>query len=400
MYGDAHPRASPELAMSDDKHRDATKLVEGGRRKEWRGRLVNPPVERASTILFDTVAELHAGKARLGEYRYGLQGTATHWALSEALTDLEPGAAGTALFSSGLAAITTALLAVLKSGDELLVTDSVYGPTRKFCDTLLKRYGVSTRYYDPMIGTGIAELIGDKTRAILLESPGTLTMEVQDVPGMCAVARERGIVTLIDNTWATPLLFPALSAGVDISILALTKYVAGHADVLLGSVTTTAEHFDRLQNVAWDLGHAVSPDDAFLGSRGLRTMGIRLKQHEAGALKVAEWLTGQPQVGRMLHPAMPSCPGHEFWKRDFKGSSGLFTFELLGDEAARTRLIDSLELFGIGYSWGGYESLVLPADPIQRVSEPPAKNLVRLHVGLEDPEDLVADLANALRSAA
>ena len=385
--------------MTDDKHRDATKLVKGGRRKEWRGRLVNPPVERTSTILFDSVAELHRGKARLGEYRYGLQGTATHWALSEALTDLEAGAAGTALFSSGLAAITTALLAVLKSGDELLVTDSVYGPTRKFCDTLLKRYGITTRYYDPMIGTGIAALIGEQTRALLLESPGTLTMEVQDVPGMCAIARERGVVTLMDNTWATPLLFPALTAGVDISILALTKYIAGHADILLGSVTATAEHFDRLQSIAWDLGHAVSPDDAFLGSRGLRTMGIRLKQHEAGGLRVAEWLSAQPQVGRMLHPAMQSCPGHEFWKRDFKGSSGLFTFELLGDDAARTRFIDSLKLFGIGYSWGGYESLVLPADPIRRVSEPPAKNLVRLHVGLEDPDDLIADLASALRQS-
>ena len=381
--------------MTDRKHRDATRLVEGGRRKEWRGRLVNPPVERASTILFDSVAELKKGKPRLGEYRYGLQGTATHWALSDALTELEPGAAGTALFSSGLAAITTALLAVLAPGDELLVTDSVYGPTRKFCDTLLKRYGVATRYYDPTVGAGIAELMGPKTRAILLESPGTLTMEVQDVPGICGVARERGIVTLIDNTWATPLLFPALSAGVDISILALTKYIGGHADVLLGSVTATAEHFDRLQTISWDLGHAVSPDDAFLGSRGLRTMGVRLKQHEAGALKIARWLGEQPRVGLILHPALPSCPGHEYWKRDFKGSSGLFTFELIGDDAERTRFIDSLTLFGIGYSWGGYESLVLPADPVRAVSQPPAKNLVRLHIGLEDPDDLIGDLSDA-----
>lgn len=381
--------------MTEGKHRDATRLVEGGRRKEWRGRLVNPPVERASTILFDSVAELKKGKSRLGEYRYGLQGTATHWALSDALTQLEPGAAGTALFSSGLAAITTALLAVLAPGDELLVTDSVYGPTRKFCDTLLKRYGVTTRYYDPTVGVGIAELMGPKTRAILLESPGTLTMEVQDVPGICGVARERGIITLIDNTWATPLLFPALSAGVDISILALTKYVAGHADVLLGSVTATPKHFDRLQTISWDLGHAVSPDDAFLASRGLRTMAVRLKQHEADALKVAHWLGEQPRVGRILHPALPSCPGHEFWQRDFTGSSGLFTFELIGDDAARSRFIDSLKLFGIGYSWGGYESLVLPADPLRTVSQPPAKNLVRLHIGLEDPDDLIADLADA-----
>src|SRR4051812_3513101 len=210
--------------MSDSDKRPRTKVVEGGRRKEWRGRLVNPPIERASTILFDSVAELHEDKPALGVYRYGLQGTATHWALSEALTELEPGAAGTALYPSGLAAITTAILGVLKPGDELLVTDTVYGPTRKFCGTFLKRYGVTTRYYDPLIGAGVVELIGDDTRAILLESPGSLTMEVQDVPAICGIARERGLVTLLDNTWATPLLFPALAAGVDISILAATKY--------------------------------------------------------------------------------------------------------------------------------------------------------------------------------
>src|SRR3954468_12458772 len=201
--------------MTEDKKRPATTLVDGGRRKQWRGRLVNPPIERASTILFDDVAQLKSSKPALGEYRYGLQGTATHWALSEALTLLEPGAAGTALYSSGLAAVTAALTAVLSAGDELLVTDSAYGPTRKYCDTILKRFGVTTTYYDPLIGGGIRELFGDKTRAILLESPGSLTMEVQDVPAICAAASERGIVTLIDNTWATPILFPALVAGVD-----------------------------------------------------------------------------------------------------------------------------------------------------------------------------------------
>lgn len=382
--------------MSKDKQRQATRLVEGGRRPEWRGPLVNPPVERASTILFDSVAELRGSKPGLGKYRYGLQGTATHWALSDALTQLEPGAAGTVLYSSGLAAITTALLVVLSPGDEILVTDAAYGPTRRFCDTFLKRYGVATRYYDPMIGAGIAEQFGDKTRAILLESPGSLTMEVQDVPGICAAARERGIVTLLDNTWATPLLFPALEHGVDISILAATKYVGGHADVLLGATTATAGHFEKIERTSWDLGHCVSPDDAWLGSRGLRTMGVRLKQHEQGALAVAQWLKGQPQVGRMLHPAFPDCPGHETWKRDFKGSSGLFSFELRGDGPARDAFVDSLELFGIGYSWGGYESLVLPVDPVRTASEPPAQNLVRLHIGLEDPDDLIEDLAQAL----
>jgi cystathionine beta-lyase len=383
--------------MTEGEKGKATRLVHGGRRKEWRGRLVNPPIERASTILFDSAEELRSTKGALGTYRYGLQGTATHWALAEALTELEPGAAGTILYSSGLAAITAPLLALVSPGDELLVPDSVYGPTRKFCDTILKRFGVSTRYYDPLVGTGIAELIGGKTLAIMLESPGSHTIEVQDVPGICAVAKERGIATLLDNTWATPLLFPAIAAGVDIAILAATKYVGGHADVMLGSVTATDEYFERIQQTSWDLGHSVSPDDAWLGSRGLRTMGVRLKQHEQGALKVAEWLKDQPQVGRMLHPAFPDCPGHEYFKRDFKGSSGLFSFELKGaDLATRSAFVDSLELFAIGFSWGGYESIAIPVDPHRTVGQPPAGNLVRLHIGLEDPDDLIADLATAL----
>lgn len=383
--------------MTKRERKESTKLVEGGRRKEWRGRLVNPPIERASTILFDRVDELDSGVPRLGEYRYGLQGTATHWALSEALTELEPGAAGTALFSSGLAAITTSILSILSPGDELLVTDSVYGPTRRFCDTILKRLGISTRYYEPLVGEGIAELIGDATRAILLESPGSHTMEVQDVPAICAVARDRGIPTLIDNTWATPLFFPAIAAGVDVTILAATKYVGGHADVMLGTATANPKYFPKLQRTAWDLGHAVSPDDAWLGSRGLRTMAVRLRQHEQSALKIARWLSDQPGVGRVLHPALTDCPGHDFWRRDFKGSSGLFSFELMGaDYAARAAFVERLELFGIGFSWGGYESLALPVEPKRTVSEPPAGNLIRLHIGLEDPDDLIADLDESL----
>jgi cystathionine beta-lyase len=375
----------------------ATRLVHGGRRKEWRGRLVNPPVERASTILFDSVAEMHASKAGLGSYRYGLQGTATQWALAEALTELEPGAAGTMLYGSGLAAITGPLLAIVSPGDELLVPDNVYGPTRKFCETILGKFGVSTHYYDPLIGTGIANLVGKKTRAILLESPGSLTMEVQDVPGICEIARARGIVTLLDNTWATPLLFPAMAAGVDISILAATKYVGGHADVMLGSATATAEYFERIEHLGWDLGYNVSPDDAWLGSRGLRTMAVRLKQHQESALKVADWLKTQPQVGRVLHPALPDCPGHEYWKRDFHGASGLISFELKGaDLAARSAFVEALELFGIGYSWGGFESIAIPVEPVRTVGRPPAPNLVRLHIGLEDADDLIADLGAAL----
>lgn len=370
-----------------------TQLVQGGRRKAWRGRLVNPPVERASTLLFDNSADMESGRPALGEYRYGLQGTATHWALSEALTALEPGAAGTALFSSGLAAITTALLTLLNPGDELLAPDNVYGPTRKFCGTILKRLGVQTRYYDPL---SLPE-IGAKTRVILVESPGSLTMEVQDVPAIAAMARQRGIVTLIDNSWATPLLFPAIAAGVDVAMLAATKYVAGHADLLLGTLTATANHFDRLQASAWDLGHAVSPDDAWLASRGLRTMALRLKQHEQGALKVASWLKGQPEVGLVLHPALPDCPGHDIWKRDFKGASGLFSFELKQGDPAK--LVDRLELFGIGYSWGGFESLAMVAKPYRTVSAPPVSKLVRIHIGLEDPDDLIADLASALKAS-
>jgi cysteine-S-conjugate beta-lyase len=383
--------------MEDSKHRVRTKLVGGGRRREWRGHLVNPPVERASTILFDSVAELEGGRPGLGTYRYGLQGTATQWALAEALTKLEPGAEGTALFSSGLAAITTTLLAILAPGDELLLPDSVYGPTRKFSESLLRRYSVSSRYYDPLIGTGIAEFIGEKTRAILLESPGSLTMEVQDVPGICTVARERGIATVLDNTWATPLFFPALSSGIDISIVAATKYIGGHADVMLGAATATSQYYEALQDVAWSLGQSISPDDAWLCSRGLRTMAIRLKQHEEGALKVADWLKSQERVGRVLHPALPDCPGHEFWKRDFSGSSGLFSFELkCAGELERSQFIDRLELFGIGYSWGGFESLAIPADPYRTITNAPAANLVRLHIGLEDPDDLIADLASSL----
>ena len=386
--------------MSKRKHGQSTTLVESGRRKEWRGRLVNVPVERASTVLFDSVDEIHGSRPALGSYRYGLQGTATHWALSEALTSLEPGAAGTVLYPTGLAAITTPLLTLLSPGDELLVPDNVYGPTRKFCETILKRLRIATRYYDPLTGADIVDLIGESTRVILLESPGSLTMEVQDVPAICAVARERGIATLLDNTWATPLFFPALAAGVDISALAATKYVGGHADVMLGTATTTGEHYQRLQTATWDMGFAVSPDDAWLGSRGLRTMAVRLKQHEASALKVAEWLKARADVGLVLHPALPDCPGHDVWTRDFKGSSGLFSFELKGaDKAVRAKFVDSLSLFGIGYSWGGYESLALPVDPVRTVTKAPAPNLVRLHIGLEDADDLIADLESAFDQA-
>jgi cystathionine beta-lyase len=278
--------------------------------------------------------------------------------------------------------------------------DSVYGPTRKLCESTLRRFGIAIRYYDPLIGAGIAEQLSQNTRAIFLESPGSLTMEVQDVPAIIDVAKARGIVTLLDNTWATPLLFPAIGRGVDISIMAATKYVGGHADVMLGAATATADYFDRLQRFSWDLGYAVSPDDAWLGSRGLRTMELRLRQHEKSALEIARWLAKRPEVGAVLHPALPSCPGHELWKRDFLGSSGLFSFELKEPFAARRdEFVDALKMFGIGFSWGGFESLALPVDPHRTVTQPVARNLVRLHIGLENVADLIRDLESAFDQA-
>lgn len=384
--------------MAKGGDRQDTQVVDGGRRKEWRSQLVNVPVHRGSTILFDTMEELDASRPDLGQYAYGLQGTPTHWSLSDALNELEPGAGGTALYPSGLAAISATLLTVLKSGDELLVVDSAYGPTRRLCDTLLKRFGVTTRYYDPKLtASEVASLFGELTAAILLESPGSMTMEVQDVRGICSVARERGIVTILDNTWATSLLFPAIAAGVDISILALTKFVGGHSDILMGSATATPALWKKLQSSSWALGMTASPDDAWLASRGLRTLALRLRHHEKSALAVAEYLRGHPRVGCLLHPAFEECPGHEFWKRDFSGSSSLFSFEFRGSAEERNAFVNRLRNFGIGYSWGGFESLATAVDPTRTVSEAPAPNLVRLHIGLEDVEDLIADLDQALR---
>jgi len=392
----------------------ATRLVTGGRRPEWTGTadqpgaVVNPPVWRASTHLYADTAALKSGPQTNedGRFFYGRRGAPTQWALAEALTALEPGAHGTMLYPSGVAAITGALLSVLSPGDVLLMTDSAYDPSRGFADGLLKRFGVETRYYDPLIGSGIAGLICERTRAILMESPGSLTFEVQDVPAICAAARASSpdIALLIDNTWATGLFLPALELGVDMSIMACTKYIVGHSDVMLGSVSATERHYPRLRQTAQALGHVVSPDDAWLALRGLRTLDVRLRQHQASALKVAHWLAEQPQVARVLHPALPSCPGHALWQRDFRGSSGLFSFVLNGEsDTARAALIDTLELFGIGYSWGGFESLAIPVDPARCRSVtpwPPAGDAnpyaVRLHIGLEDPDDLIADLAKGL----
>jgi len=375
--------------------------VTSGRRKEWTGPVVNPPVWRASTHLYDSVADLRSGVSSNadGQFFYGRRGSPTQWSLAEALTEMEPGAAGTMLYPSGVAAIACAMLAVLKPGDEVLLTDSSYDPSRSYADAFLKRMGITARYYDPLIGADIAALFTDKTKAILLESPGSLTFEVQDIPAICAIAKEAGIVTLLDNTWATSRFFAALEHGVDISIVAATKYIVGHSDVMMGAATTHEKYWTRLRRTAQQLGQVVSPDDAYLAARGLRTLEVRLRQHEQSALTIAHWLKDRPEVGQVLHPALPDCPGHDIWKRDFKGSSGLFSFQLSeGDEKSRAAFIDALTLFGIGYSWGGFESLALPVDPGKYRTATDwtmAGALVRLHIGLEDPDDLVADLAKA-----
>ncbi len=390
--------------MSESKKplKPATQVVQGGRRKEWTGPVVNPPVWRASTILYDDVESLQAKTKtnRDGTFFYGRRGTPTQWSLSDALTSMEPGAEGTMLFPSGVAALSTALLSVLKPGDHLLMPDSTYDPTRIFCDKFLSKWGVETNYYDPLIGAGIEDLIRPDTKAIYLESPGSLSFEVQDIPAIVAVAKRHDIVTMIDNTWATSLFLNPLSLGVDMSIVAATKYIVGHSDVMAGAVTANARTYQSLRFVAQELGHFLGPDDAWLAMRGLRTMEVRLRQHERSALTIAKWLDKQPEVARVLHPALPSCPGHVLWKRDYSGSSGLFSFILKGgDDGARAALIDHLDLFGIGYSWGGYESLALPVDPQKHrtattwEAEGPA---IRLQIGLEDTDDLIADLRAGL----
>lgn len=387
--------------MSSDKLRQpATQLVTGGRNKKLTGPVVNAPVWRASTHLYDDVASLEAGKKSNedGRFFYGRRGSPTQWSLSEALTAMEPGAHGTMLYPSGVAAISCALLSVLKPGDVLLMTDNAYDPSRAFADGFLKRFGVETRYFDPTT-TDIAGLFCERTKAILLETPGSLTFEVQDVPFICAEAKKRGIVTLLDNTWATPFFYTALDKGVDMAVLAATKYIVGHSDVMIGSVTTTEKYWARLRQTAQQLGQVVSPDDAYLANRGLRTLAVRMKAHEASALKIAHWLDDRAEVETVLHPALPDCPGHEIWKRDFTGSAGLFSFVLKGGKAKAAAFVDALDLFGIGYSWGGFESLALPVHPETCRSEVPwdkDRALIRLQIGLEDVEDLIADIENAL----
>lgn len=373
----------------------ATRLAQAGRAHARN--MVNPAVARASTILFDSLADLDRAIADpdAGLY-YGRRGTQTHWALEDALAALEPGAAGTKLFPSGVAAIATSLLACLTAGDELLVTDNAYEPTRTFADRLLSPLGITTRYFDPRCGAGIVDVISEKTRAILLESPGSLSFEIMDVPAITAVARAHGITTIIDNTWATPLRLQPIALGVDIAIQALTKYVGGHSDVLMGSASAVPALWPRLKATAYRLGQHVSADDCALVLRGLRTLAVRLDRHEASGLRIARWLEGHAAVDRVWHPALPSHPQHALFARDFSGATGLFAVVLKqGRRADTAALIDGLAHFGIGFSWGGYESLVLPVelDRIRTATATPLPGpIVRLSVGLEDADDLIADL--------
>jgi len=392
----------------DQALRAATRLVAAGRRPEWTGAVVNPPVWRASTHLYENTAALAAGPRRNedGRFFYGRRGAPTQWALADALTAMEPGAAGTVLYPSGVAAIAGVLLTLVRPGDVVLMTDNAYDPSRAMGQGLLADFGVETRYFDPLDLASYQAAFCDRTRVVLLESPGSLTMEVCDVPTLARIARERGATSVFDNTWAGPTGFAALTHGIDIVLMALTKHVGGHSDLMMGSASAGLDLYKRLRLRAQNLGHVVSPDDAALALRGLRTLSLRLERETASALTVATWLKEQPQVAAVLCPMLPGGAGHELWKRDYTGGCGLFSFVLRGGDAVRrNRFIDALSLFGIGYSWGGFESLATPVDPApvrSAMAWPPTdanpddRYGVRLSIGLEDPADLITDIGQAL----
>lgn len=376
----------------------ATRLIHAGRSKKWTGSAVNPPVVRASTIVFDTMHALKEAVKHRGERvpYYGRRGTQTHFAFQEAMCELE-GGAGCALYPCGAAAISGALLSFLKQGDHLLMVDNAYEPTRSLCDKLLAGLGVETTYYDPMIGADIVQLIRPNTKVIFLESPGSLTMEVQDVPAICAIARAKNIVTILDNTWASPILCQPFALGVDISIQAATKYIIGHSDVMLGTASANARYWPQLREQSYLMGYCASADDVYAASRGLRTLGVRLKQHEDNALMVAHWLAQRPEVEAVRHPAFAENPGHTNFLRDFAGSNGLFSFVLKQGSAAQVQaFIEGMQHFKMGFSWGGYESLITATLHVQTLRTvttwPYTGPLIRLHIGLEDPTDLIADL--------
>ena len=379
-----------------------TRLVNAGRDPQDYHGFVNPPVYHASTVLYPTAEDQVAHRAR---YQYGRRGTPTSEALESALTEIEGEAcAGVALLPSGLAAISTALLAVAGSGDHILITDSVYRPTRTFCDGVLKRMGVETSYYDPLIGADIAKLFKPNTRAVFVEAPGSQSFEMQDIPAIAKGAHAKGALVLMDNTWATPLYFRTFEKGVDLSIQAGTKYIGGHSDIMFGCVSANAATLPALKNTVYTMGLCVGPDDIYLALRGLRTMGVRLARHFESGLRVARWLEQRPEVQRVLHPALESDPGHKIWKRDFSGASGLFSivFKPCAERAVYA-FMNELALFGMGYSWGGFESLVILfncAEYRTATAWAPGGPTLRFHIGLEDPDDLIADLERGFAAMA
>jgi cystathionine beta-lyase len=371
-----------------------TTLVTAGRDTKAQKGFVNPPVVHGSTVLYPTAEDLHAHR---GEYQYGRRGTPTTKALQEALMALEgPQCAGVGIAPSGLSAITTSLLALLKAGDHLLLCDNAYRPTRNFCDGLLAGYGVETTYFDPLTGAGVAKLFKPNTKAILLEAPGSQSFEMPDIPAIAAVAHGRGALVIDDNTWATPLFHRSLDQGVDISIQAATKYIGGHSDIMFGTISANAKAWPLIAETIRLLGVCAGPDDVFLALRGLRTLAVRLAQHHRSGLEMARWLATRPEVVRVLHPALESDPGHTIWKRDFTGASGLFSIVLKpAPQKAVDALLDAVTLFGMGFSWGGFESLVIPFDcaPYRSATKwTPGGPTLRLHIGLENVEDLKSDL--------
>ncbi|AIR05942.1 MULTISPECIES: cystathionine beta-lyase [Cedecea] len=380
-----------------------TQLVTAGREKRYTQGAVNAVIQRASSLVFDSVKDKKFATANRanGELFYGRRGTLTHFSFQKAMTDLE-GGAGCSLYPCGAAAVTNAILAFVSGGDHILMTGAAYEPTQDFCNKILSKFNVSTTYYDPMIGAGIAELIQPNTRVVFLESPSSITMEVQDVPGMIKAIRavRPDIVIMLDNTWAAGVLFRALDYGVDISIQAGTKYTIGHSDGMLGTAVANERCWDRLRENSYLMGQTLDADTAYMAARGLRTLGVRLKQHEESSLAIARWLSEHPQVERVNHPALAECPGHAFFERDFSGSSGLFSFVLkqrLTDEQLAGYL-DNFALFHMAYSWGGFESLILANQPEELNEIRPAGKvdfsgtLVRVHIGLENVEELIADL--------
>ena len=369
--------------------RKDTRIVEAGRDPAAHSGAVNTPVYRVSTVLFP---DLETMRTEAQAYTYGRRGTPTTRALEQALCGLE-GGARTVLTPSGLSSCALAILAVCGAGDHILVTDSVYGPTRVFCQKLGKRYGISTTYFEPRIGAAIAEQFRPETKAVFLESPGSFTFEVQDVPAIAHVAHRSGAAIILDNTWATPLCFDALGHGADLSVQAVTKYVGGHSDIMLGAVTANEAYKDRLVETHGTLGLCSSGDEAYLAMRGLRTLAVRLKRHQESATEIAAWLKARPEVARVIYPPLHDDPGHALWKRDFTGACGLFSVVLKRfSDAAVAAMVDGLEHFGLGYSWGGFESLIVPGK-IHRSFPPKLEGpMLRLHIGLEDVEDLKADL--------